>query len=150
MTPAAGIEKVKEAGAAAAESRGARLFGRNTVASIGCFLIDVAILYALVEWLGISYLPAAAGAFLLAMSVQYVISRLWVFPDSDQGMARGYAWFLVNAGIGLVITLGAFALLLWLLDFHYLIARLISSAVAGIAMFFLNAVFNFKALSPGR
>jgi putative flippase GtrA len=69
-----------------------------------------------------------------------------VFPDSDQGIAKGYAYFLVNAGVGLVITLAVFAAFIWWVEIHYLLARLIASAVAGIAVFFLNAVFNFKEL----
>ncbi|MFN3944735.1 MAG: GtrA family protein [Allosphingosinicella sp.] len=146
MSPAAGIEKVKKAGSAAAHSRGAKLFGRNTVASIVAFTIDIALLFAFVEWVGLSYLVGATVAFLIAMTVQYVISRIWVFSHSDQGLVKGYVLFLLNAGVGLVITLAAFAALLWWAGLHYLIARLIASAIAGIAVFFLNAVFNFKEL----
>jgi putative flippase GtrA len=146
MNPASGAEQVKKAGAEVVNSKLAALFGRNTAASIVAFTIDIAILWLLVELTPVTYLPAAAIGFLIAMSVQYVISRIWVFPDSDQGIAKGYAYFLVNAGVGLVITLAVFAAFIWWVEIHYLLARLIASAVAGIAVFFLNAVFNFKEL----
>jgi putative flippase GtrA len=146
MTPLAGAKMVKKAGAEVADSKGAALFGRNTVASIVCFGIDVAILWVLVEFAGFTYLPGATVAFLIAMSIQYLISRVWVFRGTKQGVAKGYVWFLVNAGIGLVITLAVFAAFIWWVGVHYLIARLIASALAGIAVFFLNALFNFKEL----
>ncbi|WP_114952045.1 GtrA family protein [Sphingosinicella terrae] len=138
--------RLVEAGAKLAESRGARLFGRNTIASFLAFGIDLALLWTLVEVAGIGRLPAAAAAFLLAMSVHYVVSRLWVFKGSRRGMASGYLYFLVNAGIGLVVTLAVFWSLIDLLEIQYLIARLIASVVAGLLVFFLNAAFNFKAI----
>ena len=128
------------------EARAARLFGRNTVASFFAFGIDVALLWLAVEWGGAPYLPAAAIAFLIAMSIHYVLSRIWVFRGSERGMAKGYVYFLINAGIGLVVTTGAFALLMEAAGLHYLIARILASVAAGILVFFLNAVFNFKAL----
>ena len=133
-------------GGRSSEARVARLFGRNTVASFFAFGIDVALLWLAVELAGAPYLPAAAVAFLIAMSIHYLLSRIWVFRGSERGMAAGYAYFLMNAGIGLVVTLGAFALLMELAGLHYLIARVLASVVAGILVFFLNAVFNFKAL----
>ena len=135
-----------EVGTRVAESRSAKLFGRNTVASFFAFGIDIALLWILVETVGLVYLPAAAIAFLVAMSVHYVVSRIWVFKASERGMATGYFYFLVNAGIGLVVTLAAFWALMNLLDLHYLLARVVASIVAGILVFFLNAVFNFKAI----
>ena len=135
-----------EAGTKLAGSRGARLFGRNTLASFLAFGIDIALLWMLVELSGLAYLAAAAIAFMVAMSVHYVISRIWVFAGSRRGMATGYLYFLINAGIGLVVTLAVFWALLELLGIHYLFARLVASILAGLVVFFLNAVFNFKAL----
>ena len=42
--------------------------------------------------------------------------------------------------------MGLFWLLIELSPLHYLVARAISSMVAGVVVFFLNAVFNFKQL----
>lgn len=134
------------AGLKVLHSRGAKLFGRNTLASIAGFALDMALLVLLVEVAGVAYLPAAALAFVLAMSAQYVVSRVWVFKHSARGLGAGYLYFLLNTGIGLVVTLALFWLLLVLADFHYLLARVAASIVAGLVVFFLNAVFNFKQL----
>lgn len=126
--------------------RAARLFWRNTVASVFAFALDVALLWLLVERAGWAYLTAATLGFLVAMSLHYAIARIWVFRGADRGLATGYALFLVNALIGLGVTLGLFALLVETSGLHYLVARVLASVAAGILVFALNAVFNFKAL----
>lgn len=123
-----------------------RLFARNTAASFFVFGVDIALLWVAVQFWGISQMVAATGAFLIAMTIHYVLARLWVFRGTQRGVATGYAYFLVNAGIGLVVTLGAFWVLIESTQLHYLVARAVASIVAGILVFFLNAIFNFKAL----
>lgn len=125
------------------------MFARNTVASFFTFGVDVALLWALVEHAGVTYIPAATVSFLVAITVHYVLSRTWVFRGTERGVARGYVYFLLNAGIGLTITLAAFAALLQFTELFYLIARALASVAAGVVVFFLNAVFNFKQLSQG-
>jgi putative flippase GtrA len=137
---------IAEAGEKIVENRKARLFGKNTIASAFVFGVDIALLWLLVEFVDLSYLPAAALAFLVAMSIHYVISRLWIFTESDRGIASGYFYFLINTGVGLVVTLATFWALINLLDFHYLLARVGASIVAGILVFVLNGVFNFKEI----
>jgi putative flippase GtrA len=129
-----------------ARLRTAKLLGRSTIANIATFLFDLALLWAFVERLGVPYIPAAAGAFLLAISINYGVSRLWVFPHSDRGMALGFAYFLITAGIGLLVTMAVFVLLLEVAGLFYIAARIIASAVAGLIVFALNAGWNFKAV----
>lgn len=139
-------DRVGAAGSRVVESRAAHLFARNTVASFFVFGLDVALLWALVEFVGVGYIPAATVAFLIAMTLHYVLSRIWIFQGTERGIARGYVYFMINTGVGLVITIGAFAALVEFTGIHYLIARVLASVAAGIVVFFLNAVFNFKAL----
>lgn len=141
-----GRRRLGKAGTRVAESRGARLFARNTIASFFVFALDVALLWAFVEWIGVTYIPAATVAFLIAMTLHYVLSRIWIFRGTERGIAKGYVYFMINTGIGLVITIGAFAALIYLTGLYYLVARVLASVAAGIVVFFLNAVFNFKAL----
>ena len=129
-----------------AKRRTATLLGRSTIVNIATFLFDLALLGALVELFGVSYIPAVAGAFLLAISINYGVSRLWVFPHSDRGLARGYVYFLITAGIGLLVTMAVFMLLLEVAGLFYIVARIIASAAAGLIVFALNAVWNFKAI----
>lgn len=122
------------------------MFGKNSLAGAVAFAFDMALLWALVERGGWAYLPAAAFAFLVAITIHYALARRFVFQDSTRGIASGYLFFVANAAVGLLVTLVAFAVLVELFELNYLVARLISSLKAGIVVFLLNAVFNFRVL----
>ena len=122
------------------------MFGRNTVASTIAFLLDLAILWSLVELAEFPRVPAAVIAFVIPMIVFYIIEREWVFPGTTRGVASGFVYFAINIGIGFAVMLAAYWSLLLLTDIHYLIARVAASVVSGIVIFVLNGVFNFKQL----
>jgi putative flippase GtrA len=125
--------------------RGAVLLARNTVVSTFVFLIGLALLWAMVEKLGIAKVPAAALSFLVSNSIHYVFGRAWIYRGTERKVAAGYAFFLVNAVVGLVITVGLFAAFIEV-GMYYLLARVVASIFAGLALFVLNAVFNFRSL----
>ena len=122
------------------------LLARNTVVSCLVFAIGLALLWALVELWGVDKLVAATAGFLVSNSIHYVLGRAWIYRGTERGVAPGYAYFLINAGIGLVITIALFAAFLRWTSIHYLVARIIVSLFAGLAMFLLNAMLNFKRL----
>jgi putative flippase GtrA len=140
------LEEAAQTGKDIVTSSAARMFGRNTVASTFTFLLDLLILWSLVEFAGLPHVPAAIIAFVVPMIVFYVLSREWVFPGTERGVAMGFVYFAVNIGIGFVVMLGVFWALLELTDIHYLIARVVASVVYGIVLFLLNGIFNFKQL----
>ena len=122
------------------------MFGRNTVASTIAFLLDLAILWALVELAGFPRVAAAAIAFVIPLVVFYFLQREWVFSGTNQGVAKGFLYFLVNMAIGFAAMIATFWALLELTDLHYLLARVAASVVYGLLLFFLNGRFNFKEL----
>ena len=133
-------------GGAMTRRRGARMFGRNTVASTIAFALDLMILWGLVEWLEVPRVLAAVIAFIVPMSVFYVLSRTWVFPETDRGVASGFVYFMINVGIGFVVMLAVFWALLQFTALYYLLARVAASVVSGIVIFLLNGFLNFKQL----
>ena len=125
--------------------RGAVLLARNTVVSTGVFLLGLGLLWLLVEKLGVAKIPAAALSFLVSNSIHYVFGRTWIYRGTERKVAAGYAYFLINAVVGLVVTVGLFAAFVEL-GMYYLLARIVASVFAGLALFVLNAVFNFRSL----
>ena len=140
------MKRARELGGSVAHSRGARMFGRNTIASTIAFTLDLLILWGLVEWLAVPRVLAAVIAFIVPMIVFYILSRTWVFPDSDRGIASGFVYFMVNVGIGFVVMLAVFWALLQFTGLYYLLARVAASIVSGIVIFLLNGFLNFKEL----
>jgi len=122
------------------------MLGRNTLASIITFALDLTILWTLVEFVGIPAVPAAAMAFILPLIVFYFLQREWVFPDTNRGVAKGFLYFLLTVGIGFAAMLTTFWALLEFTPVHYLIARVAASIVYGLLLFVLNGIFNFKQL----
>ena len=125
--------------------RGAILLFRNTVVSTGVFLLGLGLLWLLVEEVGMAKVPAAALSFLAANTVHYLFGRAWIYRGSDRKVVAGYAYFLVNALVGLGVTLLLFAAFL-ALGMHYIPARIVTSVFAGLVLFVLNAVLNFRSL----
>jgi putative flippase GtrA len=126
--------------------RAAAMLGRNTVVSCGVFALGLVLLWLLVEVAGVDKLPAAALSFVVSNALHYAIGRRWIFPGTARGPAAGFAYFLVNAGIGLAITMALFAAFIRYTPINYLAARIIVSLVAGLVVFVLNAVLNFQRL----
>lgn len=117
---------------------------RNTVVSCCVFLFGLAVLYVLVQWGDVPEVPAAGLGFLAANSLHYLFGRAWIFRGTERGRASGYALFLINASVGLAVTMTLYAMLLEFTPMNYLVARVVVSVFAGLVVFLLNAVFNFR------
>ncbi|MXO91723.1 GtrA family protein [Pontixanthobacter aquaemixtae] len=118
---------------------------RNTVVSTGVFVVfGLGLLWLLVEQGGMDTVLSTGISFVAANTAHYIFGRTWIFRGTDRGVASGYALFLINGGIGLAITMGSMALLLEHTPINYLAARIVVSVIAGLAMFVLNAVWNFR------
>lgn len=125
--------------------RAAVLLARNTVVSVAAFALGLALLWAMVEKGSVAKVPAAALSFLVSNSIHYALGRAWIYHGTDRTPGRGYAYFLLNALVGLAVTISLFAGFM-ALGLHYIVARIVASVFAGLALFVLNAVLNFRSL----
>jgi len=124
----------------------AAMLARNTVVSCGAFAFDILLLWALVSLAEWSKLEAAALGFVAANTLHYALGRSWIFRGTERGIAGGYVYFLINAGIGLCVTMTLYAAFLRYTPINYIVARVVVSVFAGLAVFVLNAVLNFRRL----
>lgn len=122
------------------------LYLRNAVVSAPCFLVDLGIVWVLVEALGLPRLAAVVIGFVAANALHYLGARAWIFRGTDRGLLEGYLLFLGNALVGLGVVLVGFSLLSHAFGAHFLLARVAASLIAGTLVFFLNARLNFHAL----
>jgi putative flippase GtrA len=125
--------------------RGGTLLARNTVVSIGVFLFGLGMLWLLVERFGVAKIPAAGLSFIASNSIHYVFGRTWIYRGTERRLVAGYAFFLVNAAVGLAATLLLFAVFM-ALGLNYILARVVASLFVGLLLFVLNAVLNFRSL----
>lgn len=116
---------------------------RNTVVSTAVFLVGLVLLWLLVSLHGMNEIVASGISFIVANTLHYAFGRTWIFRGTTRGLHIGYAFFLANSGVGLIVTVGLFAAFLHFTSIHYLVARAIVSVFAGLAVFVLNAALNF-------
>jgi putative flippase GtrA len=117
---------------------------RNTVVSCFVFCIGLALMWGLINLAGVDEVVAAGFGFVVANSLHYALGRSWIFRGTDREIGTGYVLFLINSGVGLLVTVGLYALLLQITGMNYLLARIVVSIVAGLIVFALNALLNFR------
>ena len=120
------------------------MLARNTVVSCFVFAIGLVVLWALARYAGVPKVIAAGIGFVIANTLHYVLGRTWIFRGTDRGVGSGYALFLVNSAVGLLVTTDLYALLLQTTPMNYLLARALVSLLAGLVVFVLNALLNFR------
>jgi putative flippase GtrA len=124
----------------------AAMLVRNTVVSCLAFVFDLILLWALVRLAGWGKLEAAALGFVAANTLHYALGRSWIFRGTERGIAEGYVYFLINSAIGLFVTITLYAAFLRFTPIHYILARVVVSVFAGLTVFVLNAILNFRRL----
>ena len=102
------------------------------------FVIDYSLLYFLTEVMGFHYLVSNIFSFSSGLIFNYIVCIYWVFTDSKLG--NRYLEFLFYGLIG-IVGLGISELAMWIMAqgfaLHYMVAKLISTAVV--------LVWNFVA-----
>ena len=108
------------------------------------FVADYASLYIFTEWLGVQYLVSAAIAFIIGLTFNYILSNLIVF--TTHRLNNRLLEFSIFAIIG-VIGLGLNELIMFcaceMIGMHYMIAKLISTALVFFWNFFARKLTLF-------
>jgi len=126
-----------------------RLYTRGwkyAVVGIGTFILDIGILFAMVEYDFIPYWFAVAVAFLIGISVNYYICYHWIYAGTEREFFNGYFYFISLAMLGAVIISGGTTFLVESFDLQLIVARTVMGAATGTVGFFINTFFNFRLL----
>lgn len=108
------------------------------------FLFDLLLLSI---FIGVFKWDAAASAglgFLIAVSINYVISRRFVFKGTLRSVHAGYGGFLLIAGCGLLIVTLGMHWLVNVLAWNYLVSRVLIALLTGTWNYLLNLYVNFR------
>ena len=114
------------------------------------FAVDVALLAAQVEWLGVHYLLAATLSFIAGTAVVYAVSVRFAFAYRRIGQApMEFAAFAALGGIGILVNLGVMFVAVQALHLHYLLAKVLAAGIT----FFTNYASRRALLftpAPGK
>jgi putative flippase GtrA len=120
-------------------------FIRYTISGGIAFITDFIILYILTDILNIYYLISAGIAFIAGVSVIYTFSIIWVFDIRRfQNKRFELSLFILISFFGLLLT----ELFMWfftdMINFHYLLSKIISSALILWWNFFSKKIILFS------
>lgn len=126
------------------DTQGVRRFARYCLVGIGTFILDLGLLYCLVHFGKVPYLAGTSISFLIAISLNYYISRQIVFPQSETKHTQGYTRFIGYACGALLLTLLFMYISVTILSASFIIARIVVSGIVGVLTYLLNLYTNFK------
>jgi putative flippase GtrA len=121
-----------------------RRFLRYALVGASTLAFDLCLLYIATSILGIPYYFSTPATFLIAVSINYFISRRFVFYGTKRSIHHGYAYFIIVALLGALATTGLVALLVSFAHLYYLLARVLVAGVIGIVNYLFNLHVNFK------
>jgi putative flippase GtrA len=100
---------------------------RSTIAAGIAAVVDYGILIPLVEFAAVSAVTASAAGVVAGQITSYLVHTLWIFPSGDHGYhGTQLVVFLTIGAISLGTHTFSMVVLTSALDFHYLLAKVIS------------------------
>lgn len=129
-----------------AMNKAAKRFLRYALVGISTLAFDLLLLYAATSFLHVPYYVSTPLAFLIAVSLNYFISRTFVFAGTERLMHHGYGYFISAALLGALATTALVAFLVTFEHLYYLVARIAVAGVIGIANYLFNLYLNFKVV----
>lgn len=120
-------------------------FIRYTVAGCVALGVDVLVLLAGTEWLGLHYLVSAAAGFSAGVTASYAASIHWVFEKRNvANRTIEFQMFVLVGVVGLALT----QVLMWslteLAGWHYSNSKLLAAAVVYLWNFSARKLLLFR------
>jgi putative flippase GtrA len=115
-------------------------------ASIGfsTFGLDLLLLLVFTSILNLNYILSAGIAFVLAITVNYLFSRRYVFYGTLRSARTGYFGFLLIASGGFLFVTGLMYVCVGRLGLNLYLSRVIVAGLVGIWNYVMNLYVNFK------
>lgn len=102
-TPAAGA--VRRVGDALGRRSNWEQLGKFCAVGATGYVVNLAVYSALLEWVGLHYIPAAMGSFLAAVANNYTLNRHWTFRGERGHVGAQGLRFLVVSTASLAANL---------------------------------------------
>jgi len=125
-------------------NKGLIRFLKYSSVGVSTFLFDLFLLYFFIDYLKIYYVYATAAAFGIAVSINYVLSRRFVFHGTLRSAHAGYGIFILIALVGLGAVTGLMVFFVEVLHMNYFPSRIIIAGMVGMWNYLMNLYVNFK------
>ena len=108
-------------------------------------LVNLGILYALTDFMGLWYIASQVIAISISISSNFLFNRFWTFSGSieEQRNSVMYVKFLIVSLIGMGIQLGITSVLVEGAALYYMYAAGVGIAIAGAINYVVNRRWTF-------
>ncbi len=114
------------------------------VGAIGT-LINITILYFLTEKAGIYYIISAIFAFLVAMTNNFILNKIWTFKEKIKSdLGKKYLKFGLVSVLTLLVNLFFLYIFTEFFGIYYIISQVLAIGIALILNFFGNKIWTFS------
>jgi putative flippase GtrA len=124
-------------------------FLRAQTASLAASLVDFAVTFLLVSFLGAWYVVGSMTGTILGGLCNFMIGRSWVFKSkSDRMTVQMIRYLIVWMGYLLIVTLGIYGLTRFA-ELNYIVSKLIMTGLVGTPYnYLLQKKFIFLSKQP--
>ncbi len=121
--------------------------GKYLAVSIFITLLDIGVLYFLVDFIGIYYILSATLSYLIALLSKFALNREWVFKDSPGIWMEQLGRFTIVSVSGLLLTNAVMWVGVEYLLLHYLAVKVAAVGIVFIWTYVLHNAYSFKQRS---
>ena len=115
-------------------------------------LLNLFILYISVELFGIWYIYGAAFSFVIVITFNFSLNKIWTFKDKERetiAVTGQYLIYVVIGGVGMAINIAFLYLLVEYFHIQYLLAELVAILIATLWNFQGTRFLVFKSDGAG-
>lgn len=87
---------------------------------------------------------SAGLAYVVAITINYLFSRHYVFAGTLRSAHVGYVLFLAIAGVGFMLVTSLIYVFVQYVGFNLFVGRVCVAGIAGLWNYFMNLYVNFK------
>jgi putative flippase GtrA len=125
------------------EIRKRKRFVKFALVGFSGMIVDLTVLYLLVEFFAVHYLVASVVSFLLAVVNNFLLNKYWTFEDKNKRGVYQFFSFLLISLCGLVLNLVIMYLLVDLCVVWYILAKVIAIFLVTFWNYFMNKKITF-------
>jgi len=124
---------------------GIKEFFKFAVVGLIRTFVNITILYLLTENLGIYYLFSAVISFIIAMTNNFILNKIWTFGEQiNLNLIEKYLKFLLVSIIALAINLLFLYTFTEIFEIYYIISQVLAITISLIINFIGNKFWTFK------
>jgi len=108
-------------------------------------LVNIFILYLLTEKLGVYYIISAFFSFIVAMTSNFILNKVWTFKESIRlDIGKKYMQFVLVSVSALLVNLFFLYFFTEIFGIYYIISQILAIGIALIVNFLGNKIWTFS------